>query len=182
MSVTMNSTAFWDVMQSCSYKNGILGGIYRHHHKGTRIGKLGTLAVTSSVLRLLVIANAVPISPILVTLMMEVICSAKTSVLTKDTQCYILGDGSIHMQLLLSGYFVGCKTTLWTSTIYILPPTLHPLQVNNLKITTVRFQQHCKIPNVRCSPISKPLLTQVHASSATILYLPYILKGSDDGV
>jgi hypothetical protein len=37
----------------------------------TRIGELGTLAVTSSVRRLLVTANAIPSSPILVTLMMQ---------------------------------------------------------------------------------------------------------------
>jgi hypothetical protein len=38
-----------------------------------------------SVRRLLVTANVVPSSPILVTLMMEVLCSSKTSVLTRDT-------------------------------------------------------------------------------------------------
>jgi hypothetical protein len=44
------------------------------------------------VLRLLVTAN-VPSSPILVTLMMEAICSSKTSVLTRDTRRNSLEDG-----------------------------------------------------------------------------------------
>jgi hypothetical protein len=62
----------------------------------TRIGELGTtLPETSnrstkvvfirSVLRLLVSANDVPSSPILVTLMMEAIRSSDTSVLTSHT-------------------------------------------------------------------------------------------------
>jgi hypothetical protein len=48
----------------------------------TRIGELGTtLAVT---IRLIVMANVVPSSPILVTLIMEVIRSSETPVLTKS--------------------------------------------------------------------------------------------------
>jgi hypothetical protein len=42
-----------------------------------------------SVLRLLVTANVVPSSLILLTLMMEAICSSKMSVLTRATQCNI---------------------------------------------------------------------------------------------
>jgi hypothetical protein len=59
----------------------------------TRIGELGTtLGVTgNSVLRLLVTANLS--SRILVTLMMEVIRSPKTSVLTRATQRNIPKDG-----------------------------------------------------------------------------------------
>jgi hypothetical protein len=56
----------------------------------TRIGDLGTtLAVTShrrSVRRLLVTASVVPISPILVTLMMEGLSSSETSILTRATR------------------------------------------------------------------------------------------------
>jgi hypothetical protein len=64
----------------------------------TRIGELGTtLAVTNnrncvflcSVLRLLVTANGVPSSPILVTLMMEETRSSKTSVFVSATQRHI---------------------------------------------------------------------------------------------
>jgi hypothetical protein len=68
----------------------------------TIIGELGTtLAVTSNrstlvflrnVLRLLVTANVVPRSPILVTLMMEDIRSSKTSVLTRARRRLIAED------------------------------------------------------------------------------------------
>jgi hypothetical protein len=54
----------------------------------TRIGELGMLAVTSNRS-----ANVVPISPILVTLMMEAISSSKTSVLTRVTWRNIPEDG-----------------------------------------------------------------------------------------
>jgi hypothetical protein len=70
----------------------------------TRIGELGTLAVNSkrgnttsirSVLQLLVIANIVPSSLILVTLVMEAICSTETSFLTRAILRNIPEDGII---------------------------------------------------------------------------------------
>jgi hypothetical protein len=51
----------------------------------TGIGELGTLA-TSSNRRTLVTAKVVPISPILVTLMMEALSSSETSFLTRATR------------------------------------------------------------------------------------------------
>jgi hypothetical protein len=68
----------------------------------TRIGELGTLAVTSnrSTLRrntmVLVTANVVHSSQILVTLMMEAIRSSETSVFTRATWRTIPADGILH--------------------------------------------------------------------------------------
>jgi hypothetical protein len=47
-------------------------------------------------LLLLVTANVVPSSPILVILMREAIRSSETSILTRGTQCSIPEDGIFH--------------------------------------------------------------------------------------
>jgi hypothetical protein len=57
------------------------------------ISMLGTMLAMKRAVSLLVAANVVPSSPILVTLKMEAIQSYKTSVLIRATECHITEDG-----------------------------------------------------------------------------------------
>jgi hypothetical protein len=68
----------------------------------TRIGDLRRtyfLVFLRSVRRLLVTANAVPSSPILVTMMMKALSSSETSVLTRATQRNIPEEGILRSHL-----------------------------------------------------------------------------------
>jgi hypothetical protein len=70
----MKNVAFWDLTTCGSCKNRRFGGTYPH------------ITFLRSALRLLGIANIVPTSPILVSMIMEATCPSEMSVLTRATR------------------------------------------------------------------------------------------------
>jgi hypothetical protein len=97
----MKNAVFWDVTPySCKIRR--FGGKSRLHHeanenrRGTNNDSSNYIVFLLSLIRLLVAANAVPNSPIFVSLVIEAIRSSETSVLTKVTWRYIPEDGILH--------------------------------------------------------------------------------------
>jgi hypothetical protein len=97
----MKNVVFWDVMP-CGYcKNRCFAGTYRLYHQGDKNRQDRNVSsnkqpMASVLLRWLFIAYVVPSTLILVTLMMEAICSSEISVLTRVTGSNIKEDGIHH--------------------------------------------------------------------------------------
>jgi hypothetical protein len=82
----MKNAVFWDVTSCDSYQNRRFGGNIASIITATTIGELATDLATEARCRLLITANIISSSPILVTLMMEAICSTEMPGLTRATR------------------------------------------------------------------------------------------------
>jgi hypothetical protein len=103
----------------------------------TRIDEVGTtLAVTSNYLQLLVTAKFVPSSSILVTMMMEALCSLEKSFLTRTTRRNIPDDGILHSlrRENLKSYmdFISQETAFFSYISSLQYGRLYPARMQNL--------------------------------------------------
>jgi hypothetical protein len=99
--VTRKNAVFCVVTQCDSYKNRRFGGTYHLYLR--------------SVLQLLVTANVIVSSPILVTLMIEAIGSSQTSVLTRAKWPHIPDNDILHCQFCVlgrHGYYIPFNSQL----------------------------------------------------------------------
>jgi hypothetical protein len=99
-----------------------------------RISDLGTTktkltSLLRNVIQLLVTANIVPSSLILVTLMIEALRSSEMSVLTRATPCHIPEDGIFHLNFVTVVHeFQPSNMYERPATLPVVSPTAHNLQ------------------------------------------------------
>jgi hypothetical protein len=96
----MKNAVLWNVTPSGSCNNRLFEGTKRFHHQGDKNRRARNNTAKKflrSVLLLLVTANVVPISQVLVTVKMEGLSSSETSVLTRTMWRNIPEDGIFHL-------------------------------------------------------------------------------------
>jgi hypothetical protein len=116
MAVTMKNAVFRDVTPCGSCKNRRFGGTHRLHHQGDKNRRARNNG------RLLVKANGVPSSPILVTLMTEALSSSETSVLTRATRRNIPEDGFFQTFYFLA--LACCETSEKLALVFMKAPAI----------------------------------------------------------
>jgi hypothetical protein len=97
--LALKNAVFWDVTSCGSCKNSRFWRTYCLHDQSDKNRRAGNnIVFPRNVIQLLVTANVVPRSPILVTLLMEVIHSSETSNVPRGTRRNIPEEDILHSQ------------------------------------------------------------------------------------